>query len=144
MIPDVVVKFELADRVATGGYLSVTDGTRVDSTNRIPSLSLPPLAQTVYVRTIAGVARVTYQFGTIGQQRITVNTVGVKSKEIRAELASSSELSKKIVEDTNQRQSEDTRKYDLIAVITDDGEPQAGETVMYQDNQRRIDSCFFW
>ena len=130
VIPDVVVKFDLADKSERGGYLSSV-GTIVSPTNR--ELMPPPsLARTLYVRTTAGVATVNYEFGTVGKQRITVTTVGLKSKEVTAELASSGVSSKKLAIESNVRQRENSKKYGLIAVVTEDEEPVLSQLVTFR------------
>ena len=141
-IPDVLVKFDLADKTVRGGYLTDVGlvGLIVSNTNRMLT-SPPSLARTLHVRTdssMAGIATVTYEFGTIGQQRITVTTVGLSGQEVRAELAAAGVLSKNIAIDTNQRQSGTTRKFDLIAVVTDDGDPEDGEVVTFRTNNGEL------
>ena len=130
-VPDVVVKFDLAVKSERSGYLSST-GMIVSPTNR-ELKPRPSLARTLYVRTATdGMATVNYEFGTVGKQRITVTTVGLKSKEVTAELASSGVSSKKLAIESNVRQRENSKKYGLIAVVTDDGDPEPDQMVTFR------------
>ena len=135
-VEDVVVKFDVVDKSIRGGYLSQADrvGTIVNDKNRIPSSS-PPLAKTFYVRTDdSGQAKLTYQMGTAsGRQRITVTAVGLKSKEVTAELVSSGVSSKQFVIKTNQKRTENSKKFDLIAEVTDeDDNAVSGQVVTFR------------
>ena len=67
IVPDVVVKFDVVDKNRRGGYLDSTAadlmGTIVNDKRWVPTLSQPTLARTFYVRTEAGVARLTFRWG---------------------------------------------------------------------------------
>ena len=120
----VVVKFDLASTGTPGGYLSLTTGTIVDNTNRVPTSS-PSIAQILYVQTDgSGIAAVTYRFGSVEKQDITVTAVGLPSKKVTAALSGASPLVLSM--ETNARQSGSTKKYDLVALVEDDGEIPTG------------------
>ena len=143
-IPDVLVKFDLFTKTARGGYLTDGNGnlvgTIVSPTNTTLAPPIPERARTLHVRTEAdGRATVTYEYGTIGQQRITVTTVGLSGKEVKAELAEARILSKKIAIDTNQKQSGTTGKFDLIVLVTDDGTPESDEVVIFRTNDGELE-----
>ena len=123
-IAGVLVKFELQQKGSTAGYLSLDEGTRVDERNNTePAKSLPGIAQTLYVRTVAGgIATVAYRFGTLRSQQINVSSVGL-SKNVTAEIGTG-QTDQQISVKTNRQQSGDSEKFDLVAEVEDgDGEP---------------------
>ena len=141
-VPDVVVKFDVVDKGIRGGYLSSATGlvgTIVNDKNRVPTSSPPTLARTLYVRTDdvrtddSGQATLTYEMGTAsGRQRITLTAVGLPSKEVTAELTSSGVSSKKLAKESNQRQTENSKKFDLIALVTEDDDFVEDQTVTFE------------
>ena len=135
-VPGVVVKFDLVDKSTRGGYLSNDGlvGEIVSDTNR-SLMPTPSIARTLYVRTNdSGVATLTYEFGTAsGKQRITVTTLNLGSKEVTAELTSS-DPSQILSEKSNEKQPGDSKKYDLVALVEDDGDPVLGKVVTFRTN----------
>ena len=135
-VPGVVVKFDLVDKSTRGGYLSYGGSTdvanRVDAAN-MPLMSPPSIDRTLYVRTNDnGVATVNYRFGTAsGKQRITVTTLNLRSKEVTAELISS-DPSQILSRKSNERQPGDSKKYDLVALVEDDGDPVLDKVVTFR------------
>ena len=146
-IPDVVVKFDV-DRNARSGYLNAglsgnlaLAGTIVDDKNRVPTPALPTLAKAFHVRTTSeGQATLTYEMGTApGKQRITVTAVGLKSKEVTAELTSSSVLSKKLVAESPNRRQEDSKKFELTVAVTEDEDPVENAVVIFRTNNGELE-----
>ena len=122
-IADVLVEFKLKHTGSTTGNLrrdlTSGEGTRVDAKNNDKTgLSANGVAQTLYVRTnSSGVAKATYRFGTLGSQEIIVSSVSL-SEKVTAEFGSSA-VFKEISDDTNQQQSGNSKRYDLIALVKD-------------------------
>ena len=131
-IGGVLVKFELKHKGSTTGNLRLATGTRVDAKNNTkPAASLSTIAQTFYVRTDStGQAAVTYKFGTLTSQEITVSSVGL-SKKVTAEIGTG-QTDKQISVKTNEQQSGNPKKFNLVALMKDgDGEFLSGETVTF-------------
>ena len=96
----------------------------------------------MYETNDSGVATLTYEFGTAsGKQRITVTTLNLGSKEVTAELTSS-DPSQILSEKSNEKQPGDSKKYDLVALVEDDGDPVLGKVVTFRTNNGIFDSCF--
>ena len=143
-VPDVPVKFDVADKV-TGGFLiptsTNTDGDDfsdniVDQYNnpiRHAGASTP--TRTVYVRSTATGASVGFQFGTIpGKSEVTVSVSGRNisnlKKTVDAIVTGAGTTTLTIEE--NRRRSGNSKLFDLVALVERNGEPLEGVTVTFE------------
>ena len=119
-IPGVPVKFEVKDKTIGGGRLLPGSATIVDSRNRI--VTDPKPGKTLYVRTNnSGEAAIGYEVGSVGREQIvTVSAVG-DTQEVKA--ITNVPPHREISVHTNRKQPGAANRYDLIALVEDDGEP---------------------
>ena len=140
----VLVKFDVVDKSATGGWLiptSVNSGPDLLSDNIVDARNnpirhadVPAATRTVYVRTASDNASVGFQFGLVpGTSDITVSVAGRNvSLTETIEATVTGEGTTQLSISSNRRRS-GSNIFDLIASVTDgDGRPLHGVAVRFQ------------
>ena len=153
-VPNVPVKFDVADKSATGGYLipnSVdSDGDMfsdniVDANNNpIRQDQVPAATRTVYMRSDGtnGKAKVGFELGTVpGTSDVTVSVSGRNvslSEDVKVKVTGG--ITTTLTINENSRRSENSNLYDLIAEVRRDGEPLRGVKVTFQTRFGRLEN----
>ena len=137
-VPNVLVKFDVADKSVTGGYLIPDAGTTIvdSSNNPLDAANIPRSARTLYVRADdSSTAVVGFQFGTAqGTSDVIVSVVGTRVNiKKTVEVVIGDETSKQLSANTPTRESGNSRRFELVAVVKDkDDKPIWGERVTFR------------
>ena len=144
-VPDVPVKFDVADKI-TGGYLIPTstdadsDGFSdniVNASNKpIRHTDVPAATRTVYVRSTASGASVGFQFGTVpGKSDVTVSVTGRNvnlTEKVEARVTGDTLTTLSIATGYPRTRSGNSKIFDLVALVERDGKPVHGLEVTFR------------
>ena len=140
-VANVPVKFDVADKSVTGGYLipsELNSPPVVDSkNNEIEDTDVPAATRTLYVRTATtnpNAAAVGFQFGTAaGKSEVTVSISGRGvSISRKVELKVAGVATTQLSISSNTGVSGDSKRFRLIARVARDGEALRGLEVRFQ------------
>ena len=142
-VEGVPIKFDVADKSVTGGYLIPQEETGdppiVDSSNNVIT-NPPATARTLNVRTGGTNDRATvdFQFGTAsGKSEITVSALGM-TKEV--EVTVTGDDTTTLSESTNTRRSGNSDLFDLIALVEENGVGQPNVVVTFRTGRGTLTS----
>ena len=145
----VPVKFDVADKSVTGAYLippetEKTSPPVVTSTNSLimNSNDIPSSARTLYVRTKDTGAVVNLELGTAaGKSDITVSSAGKNfTLSKRVEVTVTGEDTTTLSESENRRRSSNSKLFDLVALVEENGIGKSGVVVTFRTGRGTLTS----
>ena len=141
-VPNVLVKFDVADKSVTGGYLIPQSADIVDA-NNILLENIPNAARTLYVRATGGTAAVGFQFGTAeGTSDVIVSVAGTRVNIRKTvDVLIGDETDEQLSISSNTRDSGNSNVFNLVARVEDkDGDPVWGKSVTFRTRFGNLES----